>query len=60
MNLGILIFPDIDLMLAFIADSAGEETAGKVQFAAEYYPSARRYGAAHQSPVASDYLKGLV
>ena len=47
----------IDLMLAFIADTAGEETAGKVQFAAEYYPSARRYGAAHQSQLAPGYLK---
>jgi len=50
----------IDLMLAFIADIAGEETAGKVQFAVEYYPSARRYGTAHQSSVAPGYLKGLV
>jgi len=46
-----------DLMLAFIADFAGEETAGKVQFAAEYYPSAKRYGTAHQSPMAPHYLK---
>jgi hypothetical protein len=44
-------------MLAFIADVAGEETAGKVQFAAEYYPLTRRYGAAHKSPVAPRYLK---
>jgi transcriptional regulator GlxA family with amidase domain len=50
----------IDLMLAFIADTSDEETAGKVQFAAEYYPSARRYGAAHHSPVAPDYLKDMV
>lgn len=47
----------IDLMLAFIADTADEETAGKVQLAAEYYPSARRYGAAHRSPMAPGYLK---
>lgn len=47
----------IDLMLAFIAETAGEETAGKVQFAAEYYPTARRYGAAHQGPEAPAYLK---
>lgn len=47
----------VDLMLALIADLAGEETAGKVQFAAEYYPSGKRYGAAHRSPVAPDYLK---
>jgi transcriptional regulator GlxA family with amidase domain len=46
----------IDLVLALIADTDSEETAGKVQFAAEYYPSARRYGAAHESPVAPHYL----
>jgi transcriptional regulator GlxA family with amidase domain len=34
----------IDLTLAFIAAEAGEEVAGKVQFAAEYYPSSARYG----------------
>jgi transcriptional regulator GlxA family with amidase domain len=46
-----------DLMLAFIADTAGEETAGKVQFAAEYYPSEKRYGTAYRSPMAPNYLK---
>jgi len=50
----------IDLMLAFIAKTADEETAGKVQFASEYYPSAIRYGAAHHSPVAPGYLKKTV
>ena len=34
----------IDLMLAFIASVASEETAGKVQLAAEYYPSGVKYG----------------
>jgi transcriptional regulator GlxA family with amidase domain len=47
----------IDLTLALIADIAGEEVAGKVQFAAEYYPSARRYGVTHESPMAPHYLK---
>ncbi len=47
----------IDLMLAFIGHTADEETAGKVQFAAEYYPSVRRYGPSHQSPMAPGYLK---
>jgi transcriptional regulator GlxA family with amidase domain len=46
-----------DLMLAFIADTAGEEVAGKVQFAAEYYPSVKRYGDSHESPMAPHYLK---
>ncbi|MCX5805273.1 MAG: DJ-1/PfpI family protein [Proteobacteria bacterium] len=47
----------IDLMLTFIAEVAGEEVAGKVQFAAEYYPSIKRYGASHKSPMAPLYLK---
>jgi transcriptional regulator GlxA family with amidase domain len=47
----------IDLALALIADVAGEEAAGKVQFAAEYYPSAKRYGASHEGPGAPHYLK---
>ena len=47
----------IDLMLAFIAEIAGEETAAKVQFGAEYYPSDRRYGTPHKSPMAPAYLK---
>lgn len=46
----------IDLALALIADLAGEETAGKVQMAAEYYPSPKRYGNAHLSPDAPAYL----
>jgi transcriptional regulator GlxA family with amidase domain len=47
----------IDLMLAFIADFAGDETAGKVQFAAEYYPSGQRYGSPYISSMAPGYLK---
>ncbi|MCC5874403.1 MAG: DJ-1/PfpI family protein [Gammaproteobacteria bacterium] len=47
----------IDLMLAFIADQAGEETAGKVQFYAEYYPLHRRYGDAADGPEAPAYLR---
>jgi transcriptional regulator GlxA family with amidase domain len=35
----------IDLALAYIAETAGEEAAGRVQHYAEYYPSPRRYGA---------------
>lgn len=34
----------IDLTLAFIAATAGEDAAGKVQLAAEYYPSGSTYG----------------
>jgi transcriptional regulator GlxA family with amidase domain len=47
----------IDLALALIADQAGEDTAGQVQLAIEYYPSSKRYGQAHQSPQAPGYLK---
>lgn len=47
----------IDLALAFIASVAGEAVAGKVQFGAEYYPSGRLFGTAHQSPQAPAYLK---
>lgn len=48
----------IDLTLAYIAEAAGEDAAAKVQFAAEYYPSARRYGSLHRThPGAPGYLK---
>ncbi|MBN1536501.1 MAG: DJ-1/PfpI family protein [Anaerolineales bacterium] len=46
----------IDLALALIASLASEEVAGKVQLAAEYYPSSRRYGYAPLSPGAPAYL----
>jgi transcriptional regulator GlxA family with amidase domain len=46
-----------DMALAFIANEAGEETAGKVQFAAEYYPSSTRYGNFDRLPQAPKYLK---
>jgi transcriptional regulator GlxA family with amidase domain len=47
----------IDLVLAFIESVADETVAGKVQFGAEYYPSGRFFGTAHQSPQAPAYLK---
>jgi transcriptional regulator GlxA family with amidase domain len=47
-----------DLALAFIAAEAGEDIAGQVQFFAEYYPSAKRYGRAHLDEKAPKYLKG--
>jgi len=43
--------------LAFIADQAGEEIAGKVQLATEYYPSSVKYGHAHLLPEAPKYLE---
>jgi transcriptional regulator GlxA family with amidase domain len=49
----------IDVMLAFIASVAGEKSAGTVQFAVEYYPSAKSYGDFHRNPKAPAYLKHL-
>jgi len=46
-----------DLILAFIANTAGEEVAGKVQFAAEYFPSDVRYGGFEKHPQAPAYIK---
>lgn len=47
----------IDLALALVADQAGEETAGKVQLYAEYYPNGVRFGTAHKNtPQAPAYL----
>jgi transcriptional regulator GlxA family with amidase domain len=47
----------IDMMLAFIADTAGDEAAGKVQFAAEYYPEAADFGGFRSHPQAPAYLR---
>lgn len=46
-----------DLMLAFIAAEAGEEAAGKVQFAAEYYPAQTRYGGLEGHAQAPAYVR---
>jgi len=46
-----------DLMLAFIASVAGEAAAGKVQFAAEYYPSSVKYGGFENHTQAPAYVK---
>ena len=47
----------VDLMLAFIANTAGEEAAGKVQFASEYYPSAVKYGGFERHAQAPGYIR---
>ncbi len=47
----------IDLALALMADQVGEEVAGKVQLAAEYYPHHLKYGQAHHIPETPAYLK---
>jgi transcriptional regulator GlxA family with amidase domain len=47
----------IDLMLALIASFASPEIAGKVQFAAEYYPSSVHYGGFENDARAPAYLR---
>ena len=47
-----------DLMLAFIAEIAGAEAAGKVQFGTEYYPSPIKYGGFENQAQAPSYIKG--
>ena len=47
----------MDLALEFIKQEAGEDTAGKVQSFAEYYPSGKIYGSFHRDPNAPGYLK---
>jgi transcriptional regulator GlxA family with amidase domain len=47
----------IDLTLRLIASVAGEDAAGKVQFASEYYPSHDTYGAYRSHPQAPAYIR---
>jgi transcriptional regulator GlxA family with amidase domain len=47
----------IDAMLAVIDDFAGEQAAGIVQFATEYYPSVKIYGNFDKNPQAPAYVK---
>jgi len=49
----------IDLALAFIEKTAGEETAGKIQHFTEYYPSGKTYGRFHKDEQAPQYMKRL-
>jgi transcriptional regulator GlxA family with amidase domain len=48
----------IDLTLAFIAAVAGDESAGKVQLYAEYYPSGVKYGGAEARARTPRYVGG--
>lgn len=48
----------IDLALHFIAEVAGDEAAGKVQLAAEYFPSTVSYGGAATNPRTPAYARG--
>jgi transcriptional regulator GlxA family with amidase domain len=43
----------IDLALQYIAAEAGDDAAGKVQFASEYDPSSTRFGAHHVTPLSA-------
>ena len=47
----------MDLMLGFIARTAGEDAAGEVQLSAEYFPSSTYYGVLKNRPDAPGYLK---
>jgi transcriptional regulator GlxA family with amidase domain len=47
----------IDLMLAFISTVTSAETAGKVQFASEYYPSPVKYGGFENHAQAPAYVR---
>lgn len=47
----------IDMALAFIAHTAGEKAAGRVQFITEYYPATQSYGGVHELPQAPLYVK---
>ncbi len=49
----------IDLLLAFISQVASPETAGKVQFSSEYYPSSARYGGFERHAQAPAYVRGI-
>ena len=49
----------IDLMLAFISSVASPGTAGKVQFASEYYPSSVKYGGFESHAQAPAYVRGI-
>jgi transcriptional regulator GlxA family with amidase domain len=47
----------MDMALSYIAASAGDDIAGKVQLGAEFYPDGRRYGTAAAHPKAPAYLR---
>lgn len=47
----------IDMTLALVAEVAGEDAAGKVQFGAEYYPDGATYGSYRSHPQAPAYIR---
>jgi len=50
----------MDMALAFIADQASEEVAGKVQLYTEYYPDSIRYGRSHLRDDLPGYIRSEV
>lgn len=47
----------IDMTLAFIAQIAGDDVAGRVQFSSEYYPLIRTYGDYRKHAKAPAYIR---
>ena len=47
----------IDMLLAYIAHTAGEEVASQVQLHAEYFPDGRVYGRAREAQPVSAYIR---
>jgi transcriptional regulator GlxA family with amidase domain len=47
----------IDMALRLVATEAGEDTAGRVQLYAEYFPEKRIYGEVHRDPRAPQYAR---
>ena len=49
----------IDMLLAYIAHTQGEDTASLVQLHAEYFPEARVYGQARDAQPVSAYIRQI-
>jgi transcriptional regulator GlxA family with amidase domain len=49
----------IDMILAFIAHVAGEETAGHIQYLAEYYPEQKSYSFHQSTPKYGEQQKSV-
>lgn len=49
----------MDMTLAYIAETFGEEVASDIQLDAEYYPSPKIYGNPQNNPKVSNYIRNL-
>ena len=49
----------IDMMLAFVAEQAGEDVAATVQFQSEYFPDGKLYGEPARHAQAPEYVRRL-